>query len=338
MFRVTKNKVLLFIEPYLSSQPYVRQAQIKGYKTFIISANDTYLNLPNNDFMNSSAFFQVDTHNEEAVLNLVTQLAQRFNIEGVISGYDYYGPLTAKIASYLKKPGLRIEIAFNIRIKNTSHNTHFLQEEKKSKEYSLEGMIKNQIVYIFIFTKNLFLTESNPIDLGYIVQSKINQSCYKIIKSYLQDVISTSKLDYGFFQATVRMSDMGPSLSNFTMRLAKDFMPKLINYATGIDYYDKVFELFSNQPVFFHRTKTLNAGIIFFYKKSMKKKMLTQYMRELSQNPVVLEVKEYSMTEEETQQLSDETKKMGHAILIHQDYKILEQHMQEITKKVGFLL
>lgn len=342
MFRDLRNKVLLFIEPCLSLEHFVHKAQMKGYKTFIISANDSYLTLPNKNFMGTCAFFQVDTQDDEAVLNLVTQLAQKFNIEGVIPGYEGYGPLTAKIATYLKKPGLRSEIALKVERKDIlqalSQNSYTGEVGMDEQEYHIKGLVKNRIVRIFIFTENLVFPESNFIDLGYIVRSKIDQIHFKKINNYLQDVVSALKLDYGFFNATVKMSEKSISLSNFTMGFAKDFMPTLIHYATGIDYSDRVFELFSNQPVSFHRTKKLNAGIIFFYKKPMKKQNLASYISELEQNPVVLEAKEYRREHGCTQHLSAKTQKIGHAILVHQDYKILKQHIKEIGKKGGVIL
>ena len=58
-----RKKNLLFIEPVLSSQSFVHDAQMKGYGTFVLSNNDAYLSLPKENFMAASTFFQVDTLN-----------------------------------------------------------------------------------------------------------------------------------------------------------------------------------------------------------------------------------------------------------------------------------
>ena len=70
--------------------------------------------MPEKKFLSQATFFQLNTHNEAAILSLVEKISQKFQIDGVIPGDDHYGLLTAKIGDYLQKPGLKPEIAFKV--------------------------------------------------------------------------------------------------------------------------------------------------------------------------------------------------------------------------------
>lgn len=108
------KKHFLFVEPKISIEITVKDVVLRDYGILIISRNDEFLNLPTKKLIPSSVFFQVDTHNEEAVLHLMTQLMQRFRIEGVIVGNEFYSSLASRIARYLKKPLLNFYINNNI--------------------------------------------------------------------------------------------------------------------------------------------------------------------------------------------------------------------------------
>jgi hypothetical protein len=109
-------------------------------------------------------------------------------------------------------------------------------------------------------------------------------------------------------------------------------MPSLTGYATGIDYYDNIFKLFSGQPLSLYRVKNLNAGIVFFYKKFVKKNNLNEYFKILLQNPLIIEAKGYGKEDKDLQGISGEAQKIGHAILIHEDCNILKSHMNKLHK------
>lgn len=352
------SKNLLFIEPFLSYQSLIYKANQQGYQTFVISENDQYLRLSKDHFMSSSVFFQIDTQNEEAVLSLVKQISEKFNIDGIIPQYEFYGSLSAKIATYLKKPGLRSEISFethpkdflNIecRKKNESYlptkepvltstykpSTQYetlIKNKIYDQEYDVEGLIKNRTLYIISFTEKLKSPEQDKIELGYIVRSEIEPMYFKTIEYYLQKYIDDFKLDYGFFCAKIKISAIGPVLLDFKMNIAKYIISKLINYATGIDYYDNVLKFFSNQPLTFYRTKNLNVGIIFFYNNLAKEYGVNFFFKTILKNKFIVELKKY-FKDDQHLQISPAKTKIGHAILIHQDYNILNYHMKKIAK------
>jgi len=109
--RILDKKTLLFIEPCLSSHLLVLKAKEKRYDAFVIAAHLGQCTLPEEVINASSLFFQVDTNNDVAVLDVVKKIAQKFHIDAVILGTENYVPLATKVATYLNKPGLTPEEA-----------------------------------------------------------------------------------------------------------------------------------------------------------------------------------------------------------------------------------
>src|ERR1700722_8417446 len=142
------KKTLLFIEPFLSSPLLVLKAKEKGYKTLVISAHFDYRTLPEDVLDASSSLFQLDTNNEKAVLDLVDKIACTFYIDGVISGAEYYVPLTSKVAAHLDKPGLRLDSALRIHRKDLmretlkAHNIPIPPYQKVETEKDLKKALK----------------------------------------------------------------------------------------------------------------------------------------------------------------------------------------------------
>jgi hypothetical protein len=114
-----KKKNFLFIEPCSSCQFFLQQAKVTGSGTFVISGNDAYLHS-----LVVSAFFQVDTHNEKAVLALVKQLAEKFEFERVIAGSGCYESLTVAVSTYLQQSGLHPDVAFTVYRKQDDCNSY----------------------------------------------------------------------------------------------------------------------------------------------------------------------------------------------------------------------
>ncbi|MBY0292509.1 MAG: hypothetical protein K2W92_04390, partial [Alphaproteobacteria bacterium] len=104
------QKALLFIELSLSSFPLILKAQEKRYTILVISSHDSECFLSEKIINAFSLFFQVDTNDDRAVLELVEKISQKFHIHGVIPGDTYYASLTYKVASYLKKPKISPEV------------------------------------------------------------------------------------------------------------------------------------------------------------------------------------------------------------------------------------
>lgn len=334
-----RMKNLLFIEPFLSSQSFIYDAQMHGYGTFVLSNNDTYLKLPKENFVSACTFFQVDTSNEQSVFSIVRQINQKFVISGIIPEYVDYNLLSAKIAHQLKKPGLTPQAASKIQGPNFLAN--ILQIEKKIKvfkneqEYRVDGLVYNKNVCIFSLTEDFLLAGLENREEGYIVRAAIDPLFSKKIIDCLQKVIGASKLEYGFFYAKIKHRTNEIILLKFEMGFAQHHMPKLISHATGVDYNHTIYKLFSSQPLSLHKGKKSNVGIIFFCKKFMRKKEVKRSLETLAQNVSVIEIQEYDQITTCNQEVSQGMQTEGHVILMHEDYGTLKNHMQKILTKSG---
>jgi hypothetical protein len=102
----------------------------------------------------------------------------------------------------------------------------------------------------------------------------------------------------------------------------KDPIPKLIGYAMGIDYYDNTLKVFSKQPLSLHKTQHLHAGVIFFYDPPPEINL---------NNPFIKEIKAY---DNEMANFSFEKKRIGHAILLHDDDENLKKQMVAIDPTI----
>jgi len=342
------KKTLLFIEPSLSSLLLLNKAKEKRYTTLVISSNSTQQTLLEGALTASSSFFQINTNNHMAVLDLVDKIAQKFYIDGVIPGAANSILLTSKVATYLNKPGLTPASALRLLEKDllwdtlkahsipTPHQQGALVDEDiQGKEYSIEGFLRNNDAHIVSIIEKLFLAESNGTDKGCIVCSEIEPDLSEMIGSYVKKVISALQLDYGPFQAEIKLTEKGPILIEIAMHTARGHLPKLIKYATGIDYYDNILNLFSAQPLFLHKTLNANAGILYFYNPPYTETSLKKYFESLLDNPYVKEVKVYD-DDEETLDPSPKKLKAGHAILLHKHYVNLKQLMEEVEINAPF--
>lgn len=384
------KKTFLFIEPSLSSFSLILKAKEKGYAILVISAHSHHQDIPE-----PSSFFQLNTHNEAAVLDLVHKIADKFHIDGVIPGSEAYIPLTSKVAAYLNRPGLSPKAALKIRRKDLIRDIlranavpippywrvetkddlkvalqkigfpcilkptegkaslsikkiHTLEEalddfeiimahQKKQarplllvekyiegREYSVEGFLKNNSLQIISITEKICCPESNLLVKGYLVRPDIDFNLLIQIEPYLLRVISALKLNYGPFYAKIRLSKKGPLLIKITVCLLKDPIPKLIGYAMGIDYYDNTLKVFSKQPLSLHKTQHLHAGVIFFYDPPPPEINLN--------NPFIKEIKAY---DNEMTSFSCEKKRIGHAILLHDDDESLKKQMVAVDPTIN---
>lgn len=394
-----RGKTLLFIDPCESSACLILKAKEKGYRILIIASHSDPWRLPEAMMHASSSFFQLDPHNDGAVLDLIDKIVQKFPIDGVIPGTKHYAPLTGKVAAYLNKPGLTPESAQNIQRKDLIRDTlsargiplpnyrkvgtledlkealehigfpcilqpvectrsvplkkvHTFEEALKAfeeitslqtsvlveeyihgVEYSFEGFSKEKSVHIVSMTEKLLSAEEN---VGHIVHSEINPDLLVIVKRCLTEIISAFGLTYGFFQVHIRLSEKGPVLMNIGMGLAEDGIPQLIGYATGIDYYNNVLKLLSGQPLSLHKTQNMNAGLTFFYHPALNATRTNQYFDRLLTNPHVRETKAYVQEENEISNIPLEKYKVGHAVLLHEDYETLKQYMMEMRSHASF--
>lgn len=101
-----QRKILLFIEPCPSSYSLLLKAREKRHTSFVIVSEASVRNLPSEIHKTCSSFFQINTKDSQAVLDLIIKIRKKFIIEGVIPGNNSFAPLAGDIAISLKKPGM----------------------------------------------------------------------------------------------------------------------------------------------------------------------------------------------------------------------------------------
>ena len=114
-----------------------------------------------------------------------------------------------------------------------------VEEYVIGKEYSIEGFIKNGHVNVVSITEKLLSCEKDFVEVGHIVGAPIDEQQNVAIRKYVQQVVSALKLNIGPFHAELRMTNKGPILMEIAMRLGGDYIPKLINYAYGVNFLFK---------------------------------------------------------------------------------------------------
>lgn len=257
MLHCEKRQILLFIEPLLSFQFFIYNAQTKGYRTFIISKNDRYLREAKGILDRNLSFFQVDTSNDEKLVNFAAYLAQEFDIAGIIPEYTSHGITTAKISTFLRKPGLTPSVAAKIE------NMTFPPEKEFAQPYYLDGLIKNNLAHILAISNRTLSLDSENLSFGHTFQEDIDLTILNNVRVCLQYFVSTHEISCGAFHAVVTDDGKESTLLHFRMRFADPFVAKLLYRAAGIDYYDKVFKLFADQPLLFNSASKRNGGIVF---------------------------------------------------------------------------
>lgn len=152
-------------------------------------------------------------------------------------------------------------------------------------EYSVEGFIKpgGETVFLSI-TRKLLGNEPWFVELGHIVNDKLDDAVSREIKIYVGDVIHALGLTVGPFHAEIRLNrqDGKPYLMEIGARLAGDHICELIHLATGVDLPEVAVRCALGEPGLpagpvFQRS----AGIAFFCRVPGKKEQAERALKEL---------------------------------------------------------
>jgi Biotin carboxylase len=413
-FRHNNKKVLLLIEPCLSSHLLIIEAEKNGYIPIVITAKSDYRKIPEEALLKSPFVFVIDTNKDEEVLSFVKRLAQHANIDAVIPGAEYYVPLTAKVATLLGKKGLNSATGLKVRrkdlmrdalknagvlipqyikvsnvkeLENAVHHIGFpcvikpvdfagsvgvkkvldviqardafnqiisqgpydtawgnrkieqivlVEEYIKGKEYSIEGYIRDGKVLIVSITEKFLSPEPDFVEVGHIIKSDTEKSLLKGINIYLDKVSKGLAIDTGPFHAELRISDKGPVLMEIAMRLAGDYIPKLIGYAYGINYYDNTFKLLTGEDLDLKKKNHMNVGITFFYRPEIKKITTNKFFEKIKSDQDVIDTKPYYQEGQIIPDMPMEKHKLGYAIIGMKNYSKLLDKMQKIEEMAHF--
>jgi hypothetical protein len=253
----SKRKILLFVEPLLSFQFFIYNAQTKGYRVFIVSKNDHYLKKANTLLDKHLSFFQIDTDDEERLFPFIEGLVPEFNIVGVIPEYESHGVLAAKVSTFLKKPGLTPQVA------SALDHIEFIPPEGGGQSYYLDGLIKDNRVHILAISNRVISLDTENLSFGHTFQEDIDVDILNHLRNCLQRFVEEHNISCGAFRVMMVANKKEASITQFSMRFTDPFVVKVLYRAAGIDYYDKVFKLFTDQPLLFNGVSKRNEGAVY---------------------------------------------------------------------------
>lgn len=116
-FDLTK-KTILFIEPYGAVISLLKRGLEKKYNIIVLTANCDFRVVPDDILNQATMGINIDTANNNSVLELVGKLQQYISIDAVIPGFEYFVPIASKVSTLLKVPGIDCKKVLNLRRKD----------------------------------------------------------------------------------------------------------------------------------------------------------------------------------------------------------------------------
>ncbi len=116
-FDLTK-KTIFFIEPYGAVLSMLKRGLEKKYNIIVLTANCDFRVVPDEILNQATMGINIDTANNNNVLELVGKLQQYISIDAVIPGFEYFVPIASKVSTLLKVPGIDCKQVLNLRRKD----------------------------------------------------------------------------------------------------------------------------------------------------------------------------------------------------------------------------
>lgn len=112
------TKTILFIEPYGAVLSLLKHGFLKGFNIIILTANSDFRNVPQPILERAHLSIQVDTANEQAVLQVVNVIMRVIAINAVIPGFEYFVPVAASVNHLLGTQGIDCKDVMRLRRKD----------------------------------------------------------------------------------------------------------------------------------------------------------------------------------------------------------------------------
>ena len=90
----------------------------KKYNIIVLTANSDFRVVPDELLNQAALSINIDTANNNSVLELADILHQHMSIDAVIPGFEYFVPIASKVSTLLKVPGIDCKHVLNLRRKD----------------------------------------------------------------------------------------------------------------------------------------------------------------------------------------------------------------------------
>ena len=208
-----------------------------------------------------------------------------------------------------------------------------IEEYIDGKEFSVEGFIQDGQSHVLSITEKLVADQVSFIEVGHISNPPITTDLGEKIKTYVEDVIRAMEMDNTPFHAELRLNRFNePVLMEIAARLCGDRIAEIINYTTGVNYYDLILKILTGEEIHFQKlVHGQYAGVVFFHRNNLAKLQKINNLETLTSNPNVREFLFYYKLGEvipHWHYYDDKTIRLGHAILTNENYEELKKQME----------
>lgn len=114
----SKRKIILFIEPYGAVLSLLKRGLEKKYNIIVLTANCDFRVVPDELLNQTAMSINIDTANNNSVLELAATLQQLMCIDAVIPGFEYFVPIASRVSTLLEVPGIDCKNVLNLRRKD----------------------------------------------------------------------------------------------------------------------------------------------------------------------------------------------------------------------------
>lgn len=205
-------------------------------------------------------------------------------------------------------------------------------------EYSVEGYVQHGEVTYLSITEKFLSAEPCFVEVGHIVNAELPPAQREAILSYVDRVIDALGLSLGPFHAELRLSPSGPVLMEIAARLAGDRICDLIRHATGVDLVTVMLRCYLGRDVsragLDPGRRPRHAGIRYFIRPELTRIEAIEGLEEIRAKVDPAELHMYYAPGAPIGGAVDFLHRLGHAIVIDDDYRRLKQTLSWIDEHV----
>lgn len=351
----TTNEYFLWHLISLLKQKIIISAVIPGFEYFvpIVSKINNWLSLPSissNTVMNFRRKDLMRIELQKAnltvpnfyILHSMNELERAINLIGfpiICKPSDAAGSVYVKKVNNYTEAKQAVEKILHSNEDLWGHHLNkcvLLEEYIAGKEYSVEGVIQNDVINFFSVTEKIVADQNEFIEIGHIVNSPLTQKIEQDIKTYITKILHLLGANYCPFHAELRLNvDDQPVLMEIAARLAGDKIADLICLGREVNYLEQVMNTYLGLPILPNQFRQNYAGIRFFYRPDVNSYEVVQGENIIDQYPIH-EFVLYYQQRQLIPAFPKALRRLGHVVMQHTNYSYLLDALNKIDLSLVF--